>query len=137
MWTARRLDLIAAVTAETENQPGIRFAITRTTDAEQALEGADYVITTFRVGGSELRVIDERVALRLGYLGQETTGPGGFAMGLRSIPVLLAYIDQMKRLCPDAWLINFANPSGMLAEAVSRVAGWQRCVGICDAPLRC
>jgi 6-phospho-beta-glucosidase len=100
----------------------------------QALEGADYVITTFRAGGIESRIIDERVPLALGVLGQETTGAGGFAMGVRSIPVLLGYIDLMKQVCPDAWLINFANPSGMMAEAAIRAGGWQKTVGICDAP---
>jgi 6-phospho-beta-glucosidase len=73
------------------------------------------------------------VPLELGYLGQETTGPGGFAMGLRSIPVILETVRLMERQCPQAWLVNFANPAGMLAEAASG-AGWQRVVGICDAP---
>lgn len=100
----------------------------------QALEGADYVITTFRAGGIESRIIDERVPLAQGVLGQETTGAGGFAMGIRSIPVLLGYIELMKEVCPNAWLINFANPSGMMAEAAIRAGGWTKTVGICDAP---
>ena len=72
--------------------------------------------------------------LNHGVLGQETTGAGGFAMGIRSIPVILDYVDQMKAVCPNAWLINFANPAGMLTEAVIRQAGWKRIVGICDGP---
>jgi 6-phospho-beta-glucosidase len=78
--------------------------------------------------------VDERVALNHGVLGQETTGPGGFAMGLRTIPVLFGYLDLMRQVCPDAWLINFANPAGMLAEAVIGHGNWPRAVGICDAP---
>jgi len=105
-----------------------------TTDPRQALEDANYVITTFRVGGMEARVVDERVPLSQGVLGQETTGAGGFAMGIRSIPVLLEYIKLMEQYCPNAWLINFANPSGMLAEAAILAGSWQRTVGICDAP---
>lgn len=105
-----------------------------TTDPKQALDGADYVITTFRVGGMEARVIDERIPLSQGVLGQETTGAGGFAMGIRSIPVLLGYIKLMEQYCPDAWLINFANPSGMMAESAITAGHWQRTVGICDAP---
>jgi 6-phospho-beta-glucosidase len=105
-----------------------------TTDPKQALDGADYVITTFRVGGMEARVVDERVPLSQGVLGQETTGAGGFAMGIRSIPVLLEYIKLMEQYCPKAWLINFANPSGMMAEAAISAGHWQRTVGICDAP---
>ena len=130
-----RLELIGALTAPVERSSNTHFHITRTTDPEVALKDADFVITTFRVGGIESRVIDERVPLDHGILGQETTGPGGFAMGIRSIPVLLGYVSLMQEICPHAWLINFANPSGMLTEAVLRYSGWQRVVGICDGPV--
>lgn len=110
------------------------FKISPTTDARKALSGADYVITTFRVGGIASRVVDETVPLGYGVLGQETTGPGGFAMAIRSIPVLLGYIELMAEACPDAWLINFANPAGLMAEAAVRLGRWRRTVGICDAP---
>ncbi len=129
-----RLDLIEKVTGsilDDVSSPIQRFT---TTDAKKALEGADYVITTFRAGGMEARVIDERVPLSENVLGQETTGAGGFAMGIRSIPVLLGYIKLMEKYCPKAWLINFANPSGMMAEAAITVGNWQRTIGICDAP---
>ncbi len=126
------LEIIQALVSPFNNQ--ISFQMTWTTDARQALQNADFVITTFRVGGMESRVIDERVPLNLGLLGQETTGAGGFAMAMRTIPVLLQYIQTMKDGCPNAWLINFANPSGLLTEAIYQVAGWQRAVGICDAP---
>jgi 6-phospho-beta-glucosidase len=129
---AERLEIVGALTSRLEKDAG--FKLTRTLDSRTALDGADYVITTFRVGGIESRVIDEHVPLKRGILGQETTGPGGFAMGLRSIPVLLGYVELMRILCPQAWLINFANPAGMLAEAAVRGAGWQKTVGICDAP---
>ena len=129
-----RLDLIAALTAPLERSHSLRVRISRTTDARQALTGADFVITTFRVGGLESRIVDERVPLGHGILGQETTGPGGLAMALRTIPVLLDYVRLMRDACPNAWLINFANPAGLLAEAIARVGGWPRAVGICDAP---
>ena len=129
-----RLDLIGALTSAIEQSSDIKFRISRTTDSRKALTGANFVITTFRVGGIESRVIDERVPLNHGILGQETTGPGGFAMGIRSIPVLLDYVSLMKDVCPKAWLINFANPAGLLTEAVIRHTSWQRVVGICDAP---
>jgi 6-phospho-beta-glucosidase len=128
------LELIGALTAQVEHSPSVKFHITRTTDPEVALKDSDFVITTFRVGGIESRIIDERVPLDRGVLGQETTGPGGFAMGIRSVPVLLSYVSLMQEICPHAWLINFANPSGMLTEAVVRYGGWQRVVGICDGP---
>jgi 6-phospho-beta-glucosidase len=129
-----RLELIGALTAPLEQSPRMKFKIHRTTDPISALKGADFVITTFRVGGIESRIIDERVALNHHLLGQETTGAGGFAMGIRTIPVLLDYVGLMVDLCPEAWLINFANPSGMLTEAVIRTTDWVRVVGICDAP---
>lgn len=129
-----RLEVIGALTSPLETSGQLRFRISRTIDARAALRGADFVITTFRVGGIESRVIDERIPLSHGLLGQETTGPGGFAMGLRSIPVLLEYVALMRELCPQAWLINFANPAGMMAEALVRAAGWERMAGICDAP---
>jgi 6-phospho-beta-glucosidase len=129
-----RLELIGALSAPTESSLNSNVRISRTTDARQALAGADYVITTFRVGGIESRVIDERVPLNYGILGQETTGPGGFAMAIRSIPVILDFVKLMQQVCPDAWLINFANPAGMLTESVLRNTSWRRVVGICDAP---
>jgi 6-phospho-beta-glucosidase len=129
-----RLDLIARLTAPLEHSGDAHFKVTRTTDARAALAGADFVITTFRVGNIESRVIDEQTPLHYGVLGQETTGPGGFAMAMRSIPVLLDYIKMMGEVCPAAWLINFANPAGIMAEAATRVGGWRRTVGICDSP---
>ncbi len=129
-----RLDIIGCLSKPLEQSGQVKFKVNRTTDARQALSGADYVITTFRVGGIEARVIDERVALSHGVLGQETTGPGGFSMAMRSIPVLLKYVDIMREVCPQAWLINFANPAGLMAEALIRVAKWERSVGICDGP---
>ena len=138
---AERLAIIGEL-AQAEQEPqdapaemgraGLR--IDCTTDARAALAGADFVITTFRVGGIASRVVDERVPLRHGILGQETTGPGGFAMAMRTIPVLLDYIAMMREVCPDAWLINFANPAGLLAEAAITAGRWPRTVGICDAP---
>jgi 6-phospho-beta-glucosidase len=139
---ADRLDMIGELAQAEQDQPTVSaetgqaagFKICCTTDARIALAGADFVITTFRVGGIASRVVDERVPLRHGVLGQETTGPGGFAMAMRTIPVLLDYIVTMREVCPGAWLINFANPAGLLAEAAITAGGWTRTVGICDAP---
>lgn len=131
---SKRLEQIESVTHSIIPQEAVNLKRYITTDAKRALEGADYVITTFRVGGMEARVIDERVPLSQGVLGQETTGAGGFAMGIRSIPVLLGYLKLMKQYCPTAWLINFANPSGMMAEAAITAGHWARTIGICDAP---
>jgi 6-phospho-beta-glucosidase len=129
-----RLNTISAVTHQLENSGKLDFKITRTGDLKEALTGADFVITTFRAGGIESRVIDERVPLKLGLLGQETTGAGGFAMGLRGIPVLIDIVHDMEKVCPHAWLVNFTNPAGMMIQALQDVTGWKRMAGICDAP---
>jgi 6-phospho-beta-glucosidase len=110
------------------------FEVEWTTDAHQAIAGSDFIVTTFRVGGMESRVIDEQVPLKYGVLGQETTGPGGFAMALRTIPVMLDYVRLIRELAPGAWLLNFTNPAGMVTEAITRVAGYERAIGICDNP---
>jgi 6-phospho-beta-glucosidase len=128
------LELIGSLTDSLLKKEDPHFRIQRTSDAHAALLNADFVITTFRVGGIEQRMIDERIAIQEEVLGQETTGPAGFAMAMRSIPVLMSYLEMMKTDCPDAWLLNFANPSGMLAEAVLRKGGWEKAVGICDGP---
>jgi 6-phospho-beta-glucosidase len=130
----KHLELIAKVTEPVERSLKGSVEILRTTDAHAALDGADFVITTFRVGGIEGRILDEKVALEHNVIGQETTGPGGFAMAMRTIPVLFKYIQIMKKVCPDAWLINFANPSGLITEAVTTQHLWDHIVGICDGP---
>jgi 6-phospho-beta-glucosidase len=98
-----------------------------------AITGADYIVTTLRVGGDHSRVIDEEVALSEGVIGQETTGVGGFSMAVRTIPVLLEYCGLIKKYAPNAWIFNFTNPSGLVTQAL-RNAGYDRIIGICDAP---
>jgi len=127
-----RLELMLGVARAMAQTPS-GLDVEATTVLEAALDGASYVITTFRVGDMPGRVLDERIPLSHGLLGQETTGAGGFAMAMRTLPVLHHVIERMRRSCPQAWLLNFANPSGLLAEAARR-AGWERSLGICDAP---
>lgn len=105
-----------------------------TTDLDEALCGADFVFSAIRVGGLAGRTADERVALEMGVLGQETTGPGGLAYGLRTVPVAVEVAERVKELAPDAWLINFTNPAGMITEAMQAVLG-PRVIGICDSPI--
>ncbi len=130
----QRLNLTGKVIDQVIYKTGTSISIHRTVDANTALKDADFVVTTFRVGGMAHRIIDEKVALDMNVLGQETTGPGGFAMALRTIPVLKQYIEKMSSLCPDAWLLNFANPSGLLTEYILNHSGWEKAVGICDGP---
>jgi 6-phospho-beta-glucosidase len=104
-----------------------------TTDLVDAVTGADFVFCAIRVGGLEGRVVDEAVPLSAGVLGQETTGPGGICFALRTIPAMVRLAETIAEHAPDAWLINFTNPAGMVTEAVQQVLG-ERAVGICDSP---
>ena len=105
-----------------------------TTDLREALTGADFVFSAVRVGGAGARTVDERVALGLGLLGQETIGPGGLAYALRTLPVALEIARTIAELAPEAWTINFTNPAGIVTEAMRSVLG-DRVVGICDTPI--
>src|SRR3954468_6787666 len=128
---AEKLAIFGELCREVTRRAESDVRITTTTDPHAALDGAAHVVTTIRVGGEQGRVLDERIALRHGVLGQETTGPGGFAMGLRNIPVILRYAEQVERLSPNAWLYCFTNPAGMVTQAL-RDAGFARSIGICD-----
>ncbi|WP_030183599.1 6-phospho-beta-glucosidase [Streptomyces sp. NRRL S-813] len=131
---AGRLNAVSRVLAEqaagVPDAPGVRA----TTDLDEALRGADFVFSAIRVGGLEGRAQDERVALAHGVLGQETVGAGGIAYGLRTVPVAVDIARRVARLAPDAWLINFTNPAGLVTEAMSRHLG-DRVIGICDSPV--
>lgn len=105
-----------------------------TTDADDALRGADFVFSAIRVGGLAGRTLDERVALDLGVLGQETTGPGGLAYALRTVPVAVDLARRTRELAPGAWFINFTNPAGIVTEAMQAFLG-DRVIGICDSPI--
>lgn len=126
-----KLELFGALCAEIVRRAGNPFRLTTTTDARAALTGAQHVVTTIRVGFEQGRALDERIALRHGVLGQETTGPGGFAMALRSIPAILGYAELLQQVNPGAWMYNFTNPAGLVAQAL-REAGFARTIGICD-----
>ncbi len=131
---ASRLAAVAAVLAQQAQQVPDAPAVRTTTDLDAALGDADVVFSAIRVGGLQGRVRDERVALDLGVLGQETTGPGGIAYGLRTVPVALDVAERVARVAPQAWVINFTNPAGMVTEAMQQVLG-DRVVGICDSPV--
>ena len=128
---AWRLELIGGLCKELARQMSSPVRVVTTLDAQDAMDGASYIITTVRVGGEAGRVQDERIALSQGVLGQETTGPGGFAMALRSVPVILEYARLAQKYAPRARLFNFTNPAGVVSQAL-HAAGFERCVGICD-----
>jgi 6-phospho-beta-glucosidase len=109
------------------------FPVVPVTSFEVAVEGAAFVLSSIRVGGIAARARDERIAMNHGFAGQETTGPGGAAMALRTIPVVLDQVRTIEKLAPDAWYISFTNPAGLISQAVAAYSNI-RAIGICDTP---
>jgi 6-phospho-beta-glucosidase len=131
---ASRLAAIGRVLAEQARDVPDAPEVSVTTDLDSAIAKADFVFSAVRVRGLEGRVADERVALDAGVLGQETVGAGGISYGLRTIPVMTRVARRVAELAPDAWVINFTNPAGMVTEAMSAHLG-DRVIGICDSPV--
>lgn len=113
---------------------GKNLAVTQPDSLQEALEGATFVISSIRVGGIAGRIKDETIALRHASLGQETVGAGGFCLALRTIPAMVEYARQVGRFAPDAWLLNFTNPVGIIAQAMNQTGTGDRAIGICDTP---
>ncbi|HBI6720216.1 TPA: 6-phospho-beta-glucosidase [Listeria monocytogenes] len=130
-----KLEIVGNLAKRMVKKAGVNMEIHLTLDREEALKDADFVTTQLRVGLLDARVKDERIPNSYGVVGQETNGPGGMFKGLRTIPVILDICKDMERLCPDAWLINFANPAGMVTEAVLRYSNQKKVVGLCNGPI--
>jgi 6-phospho-beta-glucosidase len=128
-----RMERMATVLHGLAQERGEELPFRATTDLDDAVEGADFVFSAIRVGRLEGRVVDESVPLSIGVLGQETTGPGGICFALRTIPAMVHLAETIAEKAPQAWLINFTNPAGMVTEAAQQVLG-DRVVGICDSP---
>jgi len=132
-----KLEIVGAMAQRMVKAAGLDWKVNLTLDRRKALKGADFVSTQFRVGLLDARIKDERIPLSHGIIGQETNGAGGMFKAFRTIPVILDIIDDMRELCPDAWLVNFTNPSGMVTEAAIKYGGWDRTVGLCNVPINC
>ncbi len=130
----QKLKIVSDLASRMVERSGVDLKIHATLDREEALKDADFVTTQFRVGLLDARIRDERIPLKYHKIGQETTGAGGFAKALRSVPVILDICRDMERLCPDAWLVNFANPSGLLTEAVLNHTSI-KAIGLCNCPI--
>lgn len=128
-----RVELMAALGREVVRQYDGEMAITTPATLEEAVEGADFVLSSIRAGGIDARARDERIAIDHGVAGQETTGSGGLAMALRTIPAALEHARVIERLAPDAWLINFTNPAGLITQALLSHTNLH-VIGICDTP---
>lgn len=130
-----KLETVGEMAKRQIKAAGLDWKVTLTLDRFEALKDADYVTTQFRVGLLDARVKDERIPLSHGVLGQETNGAGGMFKAFRTIPVILDIIEDMKEQCPDAWLVNFTNPAGMVTEAAIKHGGWERTLGLCNVPI--
>lgn len=128
-----RLEVIGKLCQHVVNRKQKDLQIEIGKDAITTITGTDYIVTTLRVGGDHSRVVDETLALESGVIGQETTGIGGFSMAVRTIPILMEYCELIKKHAPNAWIFNFTNPSGLVTQAL-RSAGYDKIIGICDAP---
>ncbi|MGI6376541.1 MAG: 6-phospho-beta-glucosidase [Anaerolineae bacterium] len=130
-----RLEMVGAFARRMVQAVGSPFTVHLTTDRAQALDGAAFVTTQLRVGGMAARREDEYLGRRWNLVGQETTGIGGMANALRTVPVIVDIAREMRQRCPDAWLINFANPSGLVAEALQRYVPETSSIGLCNGPI--
>lgn len=130
-----KLDIIHALCERMVEKAGVPMKVFKTLDRREALHDADFVTTQLRVGQLKAREKDERIPLSHGYLGQETNGAGGLFKGLRTIPVIFDIIKDVQELCPNAWVINFTNPAGMVTEAVYRHTNFKRFIGVCNIPI--
>ncbi len=126
-----KVEVIAGLASRMAAAMGRRVRFPVTEDRRAAIEDASFVLSQMRVGGLKMRAADERIPLRHGLIGQETTGAGGFANAMRTIPVALEVAEDMERLAPKAWLLNFTNPAGLVTQAICS-AGHERAIGLCN-----
>ena len=125
------LNIIHSLGVQMAKAAGAKLEICKTTDRREALYGADFVLTSFRPGGFEARVLDEQIPLKYGIIGQETVGPGGFFMAMRSVEVIRGIVSEMEALAPNAILLNYTNPTNIVTQAVLNNSSINT-IGLCD-----
>jgi 6-phospho-beta-glucosidase len=131
---AERLGVVGGLARRILDRAGWHGRLVTTTVRDGALEGADFVLLQIRVGGQATRLIDETLPLRFGAIGQETTGPGGFAKALRTVPVVLEIAEAADRLAaPGAWIVDFTNPVGIVTQAL--LDDGHRAIGLCNVAI--
>lgn len=129
-----KLEIVGNLAKRMVEKAGVDINIHLTLDRREAIKDADFVTTQFRVGLLDARIRDEKIPLRYDVIGQETTGPGGFAKAQRTIPVILDICKDIEELSPNAWLINFTNPSGIITETVLKYTK-VKVIGLCNVPI--
>jgi len=129
----RRLEILSAMTRRMLARGGHGASLTATTRLEEGVEGATAVLVQLRVGGQAARMVDESLPLRCGCIGQETTGFGGLAKALRTVPVVLDIAERVRSLAPSAWIVDFTNPVGIVTKAL--LDAGHKSVGLCSAAM--
>jgi 6-phospho-beta-glucosidase len=130
----QRAAAIAKVLSAMLQEKKSEVKISHPTTFRKCVEEASFIFLAIRVGGDPLRTLDERIPLSLNVLGQETVGAGGFAMAVRTIPIILEMLKEIQEVTPKAWCINLTNPSGILTQAMLTMGDFKKVVGICDSP---
>ncbi|MGL4676417.1 MAG: 6-phospho-beta-glucosidase [Brevinema sp.] len=130
-----KMEIVGHLAQRMFKKAGLDTKVCMTLNKREALKDADFVTTQFRVGLLEARVKDERIPLKYNCIGQETNGAGGLFKALRTIPVILDICKDMKELCPDAWLVNFTNPAGMVTQAAINYGKHPKTIGLCNVPI--
>lgn len=130
---AHKLNVVGSLCRRMIEAENLSCRVTLTQDLDEALRDADFVLAQIRVGKLSARVLDEKIPLKYGLIGQETCGIGGFFKAMRTIPVMLQIAARMEELCPNAWLINFSNPAGIITEALLKHTG-VKMLGLCNVP---
>jgi len=131
---AEKLEIVTNLARRMVEKAGIDLKIYSTLNRREALKDADFITTQFRVGQLDARYLDETIPAKHGLVGQETNGAGGFMKALRTIPVIMDIIKDARELAPNAWIINFTNPAGVITEAVLQHGNWERFIGVCNIP---
>lgn len=130
-----KLEIVGNLAKRMVKKANIPMDVHLSLDRREALKDADFVTTQLRVGLLDARIKDERIPLQYGMVGQETNGAGGLFKALRTIPVLMEIAEEIQELCPNAWLINFTNPAGIVTEALINYSKHKKVIGVCNVPV--
>ncbi|MBN1216474.1 MAG: 6-phospho-beta-glucosidase [Candidatus Lokiarchaeota archaeon] len=129
-----KLKIIEDLTRRMLEKENYSINLSSSYNLRESLQNTSYIINQIRVGGLNARSLDEKIPMKYNLIGQETTGVGGFAMALRSIPIILEIAKDIEDICPNAWLINFSNPTGIITETLNNHSN-VRCLGLCNVPI--
>jgi 6-phospho-beta-glucosidase len=130
-----KLEIVGGLAKRMVEKANVPMKVFLTLDRREALKNADFVTTQLRVGLLDARIKDERIPLKYGMIGQETNGAGGLFKAFRTIPVMRDIVKDIQELCPNAWLVNFTNPAGLVTEAIHNYSGYKKVIGVCNVPV--